>query len=278
VIKSFLINLDRSPDRLQFFSDQAREYGLPFERISAVDGRSMSQADYEQSVSKAFEFQPITLFEAAVFLSHRSIWQRVVDQKLLCAAVFEDDVVLSPEVRTFFLHAESIIESIDLLKLETTLRKVVCEKHSLPNETAHSIQRLRTWHGGAAGYIVSNRGARLLLNATKLLADQVDQVMFNPLSSISSQLHIYQCIPALCVQKDLQDRNKTAVFASTIERSKTRGKLFRHGPLIDLNRLLKKQRERLRRHWLARQPTNEEIIVSFDGPWKRQICAADVAA
>ena len=37
-MKCYLINLDRSPDRLAFFTQQAASSGIVFERMSAIDG------------------------------------------------------------------------------------------------------------------------------------------------------------------------------------------------------------------------------------------------
>ena len=58
-MKAYLINLDRSPERLAHFSAQARRAGLAFERIAAVDGRTLDEAQRARSVSPRFEFQPL---------------------------------------------------------------------------------------------------------------------------------------------------------------------------------------------------------------------------
>jgi glycosyl transferase, family 25 len=94
-LKAYLINLDRSPERLAFFTGQAARSGLDVERIAAIDGRRMSDAERARSVSPSYEFQPLNPGEIAVFMSHRTAWQQLLDSGAPCAAVFEDDVVLS---------------------------------------------------------------------------------------------------------------------------------------------------------------------------------------
>jgi glycosyl transferase, family 25 len=42
-MKVFVINLDRSPDRLARIQIQSDQLGFDFERVRAVDGRTMSE-------------------------------------------------------------------------------------------------------------------------------------------------------------------------------------------------------------------------------------------
>jgi glycosyl transferase family 25 len=37
-VPAYVINLDRSTDRLAFMHQQAERFGLPFERVPAIDG------------------------------------------------------------------------------------------------------------------------------------------------------------------------------------------------------------------------------------------------
>lgn len=260
-MKTYLINLDRSPDRLAFFRNQAEEIGLSFERMAAIDGKLLPDTTWKSFVAKKFEFQPINVFEAAVFLSHKSIWERIVRHRIPMATVFEDDVVLSATTPHTLNAIEQGNLSFDLIKIETTLRPVILSKQQINLSSGDSLRSLKSWHGGTAGYVISLEGAQKLSQATNLIADQVDQVLFNPLSSISKTLRILQCFPGVCVQKDLQNRNTVATFDSTIERKRSRGKLFRHGPLVDLQRLLKKFKQKRIAQRLAQLPENEQIVV-----------------
>ena len=82
--------------------------------------------------------------------------------------------------------------------------------------------------------------------------DPVDQVMFNPLSGVSASLDLLQVCPGVCIQKNLLEKVlDDGVFGTTIGRNTSGGRLWRHGPLIDLRRAWLKQRERSRRQRLA---------------------------
>jgi len=262
-MKSFLINLDRSPERLLFFTRQAEQYGLAFDRVSAVDGRKLSAVEIQSALDPCFEFQPINECELGLFLSHRAIWERVVGENIPAAAIFEDDVVLSPQISTALAALDRCEMPYDLIKIETTLRKVVCGRVGVELPSGQALHLLRSWHGGTAGYIVSHRGASKLLAAKEKISDQVDQVLFNPISRVSAALAIYQLLPALCIQKDILSKNDPAAFGSTIERAHSRGRLFRHGMFIDARRLINKQRERLRRNRLALSSSHIQLRVPF---------------
>lgn len=260
---SFLINLDRSLERLEFFTEQASRLGVTFERISAVDGRLLSAEQLQQAVADRFEFQPLNRGEIGLFMSHKLAWQKLVDSGEPHAAVFEDDVVLSPRMKAVMQSIDGELRDFDVIKLETTLRRVVCRRAEQRLSCGNTLRQLLSWHGGTAGYVVSAGCARRLLKLREKLADPIDQVMFNPMSAVSSQLRILQLEPAACIQKEILDKSSSSAFGTTIDRNLTGGKFFRHGPLTDIRRMIKKQLESQRRRWLSMNPRNCEGVVAF---------------
>jgi glycosyl transferase, family 25 len=262
---ALVINLDRSPERLAAFAEQARAAGLAFERLPAVDGRQLSAAEQAQAVAPRFEFQPLNPGEIAIFMSQRAAWQRIVASGQPFGAVFEDDVVLAPATGRVLQAIASLAPAADLIKLETSGRPVVLTEPSWVLATGHGLRRLCSWHGGAAGYVVSRGAAQRLLQLTEPLADPVDQVLFNPLSRISASLTVLQAVPALCMQRNLLERQvEGSVFGTTIDRHKSRGLLWRHGPWTDLRRAWKRHLERRLRRRLARLPGHDLCAVDFD--------------
>lgn len=267
-MKAYLINLDRSPERLAHFSAQAARAGLRFERLPAVDGRAIDPAERARMLSPRFEFQPLNPGEIGIFMSQRSAWQRLVDSGEKMAAVFEDDVVLCAQAGRLLDRLAEGGWQADIVKLETTHRRVVLGPPCGQLDDGHRLQPLCSWHGGAAGYVITRDAAARLLAATWPLADPVDQVLFNPMSRISATLRLLQLVPGLCIQKNILERGHAAdgIFGTTIDRHTSRGTLLRHGLAIDLKRAWTKQRERARRQRLARQPGHQFDTVAFDAP------------
>jgi len=266
-MKCYLINLDRSPERLAFFAEQAHRAGITIERISGVDGRQLSAEEQSRAVAASFEWQPLNPGEIGLFMSHRAAWQGFVDGEGDYAAVFEDDAVLSARIAQVLAAIEQTRPMADVIKLETTRRQVVLRSDGLALTAGFRLQGLCSWHGGTAAYVVSREGARKLLAATWPLADPVDQVMFNPMSRLSASLRLLQVSPAVSIQKNILERGiDHGVFGTTIDRHKSGGRVFRHGALIDIRRAWKKQRERWRRQRLAREPGHALVSVEFDLP------------
>lgn len=264
-MKIFVINMDRSPERLQHFREQADAVGVEFDRLPAVDGRALSQGEVDSQTDPKFEFKPLSRAEFGVFSSHRNAWRQLVESSEPCTAVFEDDVLLAPELKDALQAIENLSEAFDVIKLETTFRKVVIERSSIAAGSDVQLHRLLTWHGGAAGYVVSRSGAQKLLNLLSRIADPVDQVLFNPLSRICKSLNVLQAIPALCVQNDILARvsGEGQDFGSTIQQRRTWGQIFRFGPATDLFRLWSKIQERHRRQRLARDPANQLTSIEY---------------
>jgi len=266
-MKCFLINLDRSPERLAFFGTQAQRCGMPFERLAGVDGKAMSDTDCDRLRAPTFDFQPINRGEIGLFLSHRAIWERVVKDDLPCAAVFEDDAVLSLDICEVLEAIDREQPEADVIKLETTGRKVVTHQGVPIPGVRHGLHPLLSWHGGTAGYVVTRIGAAKLLDTTWPLADPVDQVIFHPLSRARHNLRVVQLQPAVCIQKNiLQTSGLDPAFNTTIDRQATRGPFSRHGLWVDLRRAWKKHLERRLRRRLARKPGHRYDVVPLDRP------------
>lgn len=97
-MKTFVINLDRNPERLAFMRGQLAGFGLPFERFPAVDGRALSPADRATRFARVRSFiaakKRLSDAEIGVALSHVGCCRRLVEEDLPYALVLEDDVRL----------------------------------------------------------------------------------------------------------------------------------------------------------------------------------------
>ena len=82
--KVFVINLARSPERLAAIASQLDAIGVPFERIDALDGKTLSDDFIEevspaQVVGKSYH-RALSKAEVACSLSHKRAWQQVIDE------------------------------------------------------------------------------------------------------------------------------------------------------------------------------------------------------
>jgi GR25 family glycosyltransferase involved in LPS biosynthesis len=90
----YVINLDRSTDRLKEVDSRLKRLGIKYQRISAVEGNKLSYAEIRKETTL-----PSALFstKAAIgcALSHKKAWQDVVNRNLNRVLILEDDVVLA---------------------------------------------------------------------------------------------------------------------------------------------------------------------------------------
>lgn len=96
----FLINLDRSPDRLENVSKNLKEVGLPFDRIAAVDGTKLDMDNIGSFALKKSVEKNKSLNSSAIgcSLSHYYAYKRFLATNYEWCLVLEDDVNFSPDV------------------------------------------------------------------------------------------------------------------------------------------------------------------------------------
>jgi GR25 family glycosyltransferase involved in LPS biosynthesis len=99
--KSFIVHLQRASGRKA--QVQALLSKSPYEAqiVDAVDGAKLSTAEVDACYRVKSFMQPkypfeLNLGEIGCFLSHRKVWQQIVDQGLDGGLIFEDDVEIDP--------------------------------------------------------------------------------------------------------------------------------------------------------------------------------------
>lgn len=113
----YAINLDRRPDRWAHTQQQLARVGLQAERVSGVDGETAVNVEQlrrdgvltDMAVQrlalpkeeKLFGMD-LTMGALGCALSHRKVWQRVVDEQRKCCLILEDDVEFHPRMKRTF--------------------------------------------------------------------------------------------------------------------------------------------------------------------------------
>jgi glycosyl transferase family 25 len=193
-VPTYLINLDRSADRLERMTLLLNSMQIDFERVPAADGRNLSAAE-----RRAIDPR-LSPAEAGCLLSHRGIWQRIANENHTHATVLEDDIVLGPRLADLLADPSWIPANADIVKLETTRRPVGLLGEGIRLNSGTRLWRLTTAHFGSAAYIISRDAARRLLTASFGLQVPVDEQLFDPKYAVHGWPSIYQVDPAPCRQ------------------------------------------------------------------------------
>ncbi|MBY0263973.1 MAG: glycosyltransferase family 25 protein, partial [Holosporales bacterium] len=110
----YLINLDRSHQRYHYVWPSLQALGFPLERVSAVDGRTLTEAEItsvmDKGTFKIFFSIPHELGTIGCYLSHMKVWKKFLQSPFKFALVFEDDVSFK---------AEQLASAIENLKKAT---------------------------------------------------------------------------------------------------------------------------------------------------------------
>ncbi len=250
-MRVLLINLDRSPERLAEFHAEAAHCGLAFERLPAVDGRTLKEAEIAALVDPKFRFQPMGPGEIGIFLSHREAWRIAAAGPDRWTAVMEDDVRLADDVPALLAAIEEIDPDAGIVRLETALRRVLIDDDPVALSPGRALHPMRSWHSGTAAYAIHHNCAADLLARAERISDPLDQWLFNPLSPLFATLKVGQVVPGAAVQAALRDAATAgaAAVSTSGRRAGERAPLLRirHGLAIDARRLALKVLERGKR-------------------------------
>jgi len=199
-LQLYVINLDRSVDRLAHIRDIFAAQGLEFIRVRAVDGKALSEQEFAKVTQRCDWPRPLTRGEVGCFLSHRECLQRGLEQGEEYFAVFEDDVLLSPHVGALLRNPDWIMPDTDMVKLDTAGKTCLLEPLRKIHLERYSLGRLVSKHFCTGGYIISRQAARRILALTEQAFAPIDEIYFNPLCGVLQKTNVLQLVPAVVVQ------------------------------------------------------------------------------
>ena len=91
-LATYLINLDRSQDRLAYSKLEFERHGMDFTRIQAIDGLDLDIADYPQATQNSWAYHtPLTVNEVACYMSHLKALRSFLDSDATHGMILEDD-------------------------------------------------------------------------------------------------------------------------------------------------------------------------------------------
>lgn len=169
-MRVFVINLDRRVDRLDAISAMLSKVGLPFDRVSAVDGKELHLSDVARPwIAKWYIGRRLAVGAVGCFLSHRKIWREMLDKNIPQALILEDDAALVEwDPRILDIDLKNL--HLDLLRISANhLHNLVNQKPLKPSSIRLLDRSLATEPtAGAGAYIITLEGARKCLKVRKV--------------------------------------------------------------------------------------------------------------
>ena len=210
--KIFVINLDRSTDRLVSISEELKNLNLEFERISAIDGKAVSEEFlnkyYSADLNKKNYYAPLTKAEIGCYISHLKACEKIVSDNLDFGIILEDDLVLEPSFALVSEIISSIKEDWNYIKLATLFKKKkIVSRKSIYSATLNGkIYKFDfvKWNKvpvGAQAYAITLEGAKEFLKKRSIFYRPIDvDLQFE----WETKLNVCGLLPQFCKNKALK--------------------------------------------------------------------------
>jgi len=160
-LQTWVINLDRAPERLARIASQMARLGLPFTRLSAVDARALTPEQRgtldEAAYRRKHGMTPV-LGELGCYLSHLQAMQQFLASDAAFALVLEDDVLLQDSLPAVLQGLMQQPGRWDVAKLSA-----VHSGTPVPYATVapgHQLAVMLSRCTGASAYLMNRRAAQ----------------------------------------------------------------------------------------------------------------------
>jgi glycosyl transferase family 25 len=180
-ISTYVINLDRNEERYRLFMKNYNNI-MPenaIERISAIEGNSLSYKELEDVVSsevlngikhidstgERLSDKQLTRGMIGCYLSHIKIYESNVNSSNI-ALVFEDDAKFDINISDFIKNLKELPNDWDIILLGTVQKF----SYSMYSESFYNVYEF--W--GTQGYIINNSGMQKMLQYYKPISNQID--------------------------------------------------------------------------------------------------------
>jgi glycosyl transferase family 25 len=198
-VRALYINLDRQPGRRASIEAQGARLGLALERIPAVDGRAIPEAERARLVPPDAD-PPLSASEVACTMSHMEAWRSIAASADPWGLVLEDDVFLAADLAAWAGDPGWIPPDAEVVRLASSHRPVRLDASPTLERGGRALVRLRSPALDLGGYLISARHAAAALAHPRPFARPVDRMLIVPDRAV-----IYQLCPAAVVQAKYAD-------------------------------------------------------------------------
>lgn len=158
-LKVYLINLDRATERLARMTNRLNAVPLAFERVPAVDGRSLTfpMPEFSELSFKILHGRRRIPSEVGCYLSHVECARRLLATNARHALILEDDVAFSDDFAEVLEAAIARSESWDILRLSELNTGPKVPYAPITGQRNLAVALLR--EKGAGAYVINRRAA-----------------------------------------------------------------------------------------------------------------------
>ena len=180
-LPTFIVTLPEAKERQEHMKRQMDDLGLDFEWFEAVDGRGFdvpALPEYDARRRRRNYGRDLKGGEIGCLLSHKKLYQKIVEEQIPLTLVLEDDAILHEDFAQAVGDVQQCETPFDLVrflgsKKLTKARQRVVEDLTPP----YQLCRLYGLPGGTHAYMITLDGARKMLRVMDRYAFPIDTLM-----------------------------------------------------------------------------------------------------
>ena len=204
--KIFIINLDRSPKRLEFMEKQCNNNNIVFERFPGIDGSKLNISELLKN--NLLKDKKIIKGALGCSLSHINLWKKIKNSSYNNILILEDDCLIESNFwKKFNQYSYQIPKDYDILYLGGSNiygNKISKNILSPVIKTRNSDQTENT---GTYAMIINIKAINSLLKNITPIDDYIDQVN----KKKKKNLNKYYIIPPLVKHNNQIDSDRRII-------------------------------------------------------------------
>lgn len=208
-LKTYLINLDRNPERLEHMREVLDGLGLEYERVAAVDGKALSEAEMAAAFNAKRSYiakrgYRLCASEIGCSLSHLSVYRKMVEGNIPLALIFEDDIKVEDGFKKALVGA---MGEIDVSRRQVALFS--CYRMKDMEAGFEGLKRVKSM-SCSDGYLITLPAAKAILEYNyPVIVPADDWRKFRKRCGVE----LYKCLPPTVEQ--LHERFATNAAVNT---------------------------------------------------------------
>jgi glycosyl transferase, family 25 len=174
-----VVNLDRSPQRLEAMAENLAAVGLPFERLPAVDAGQLAAQEiaavYDAEANRHAYFVALKRGEIGCFLSHRKAWAEfLANGQATHLVVLEDDVAFSAPPQTVLDAIADYLDAVGPCMVKLYAQRPASGRKLCDLGPGYRLVRPVLAPLGTQAQMLNRDAARRLLEATARFHEPID--------------------------------------------------------------------------------------------------------
>ena len=182
MIPIYIISLDDHKHKRDKIENQLNSLNIKnYSFIRAYDGRKKKNYEFSRYIDflrMSLYGKPLSGPEIGCYLSHRNVFEKIIDQNVKCAVVLEDDAIIDNSFLEVLPIIKKKIQDLELIRFIGKEKIDVKPKRKIFKiNSKQSIYRLHGAPGGTYAYMISLNGAKKLFYKMKNIFTAIDTLM-----------------------------------------------------------------------------------------------------